>query len=140
MSKEQRNLPLLGSASPAQRDVDPIAVAHCAHWSAAFRLCLQQSVVWRSQRNWADLLGMSVGSLNTLLNADHHAKTGTRVRHLDMDMIAEIEDMAGNNAISQYLQMRKARQLYCQRKEISAAQELAELKAKVAMLERGGAA
>ena len=136
MSEQQRTMPLLGAVDAQLQDVDPVAVAGCSHWAQALRLCLRQARVKRSQRNWADLLGMSVGTLNTLLNSDHHAKTGSRVRHLDMDMIADIEDLAGNNAISQYLVMRKARQLYCQRKEVSPEQELAELKAKVAMLEK----
>ena len=135
MSETQRTMPLMGAIDTDTRDVDPVAIAGCSHWSQALRLCLQQSRVKRDQRSWADLLGMSVGTLNTLMNADHHAKRGARVRHLDMDLVAEIEALAGNNAISQYQVMRKARQLYCQRGQVSPEQEMAELRARLAQLE-----
>ncbi|WP_421722399.1 hypothetical protein [Alloalcanivorax xenomutans] len=135
MSERQRTMPLLGVVNAETADIDPVAVAGCSHWAQAFRLCLRQSRVKRDQRSWADLLGMSVGTLNTLLNADHHTKRGARVRHLDMDLVVEIEELAGNNAISQYQQMRKARQLHCQRGQVSPEQELAELRARVAQLE-----
>lgn len=135
MSERQRTMPLLGVMDTKTKDVDPVAIAGCSHWAQAFRLCLRRSRVKRDQRSWADLLGMSVGTLNTLLNADHHSQRGSRVRHLNMDLVESIEDLAGNNAISQYQAMRKQRQLYCQRAQVTPEQEMAELRARLAQLE-----
>jgi hypothetical protein len=112
-----------------------VAIANCSHWAQALRLAKQNARVKRTQRDWAELLDMSVGTFNTLLNADHYKKAGKRIRNLDPDEIADIEYMFGNNALSQYLDMRKKGQLYCQRRDITPQEELANLKQRAAELE-----
>ena len=136
MSERQRAIPILSALDGEQIDVDATAVAGCSHWAQAFRLSLMNSRVKRSQRDWAELLDMSVGTLNTLLNADHYKKAGKRVRHLDIDDVADIEAVTGNNAISQYQNMRKRGELFCQTRKVSPEQELAELKERAARLEQ----
>ena len=136
MSEQQRTMPLLGVVNMEPKDVDPVSVAGCTHWAQAFRLCVRMAPVRRTQRDWAEILDMSVGTLNTLLNADHYKKAGKRIRSLDIDLVADIEDAMGNNAITQYQQMRKAKQLFCQRRDVSPQEELAELKERAARLEQ----
>lgn len=137
MSEQQRTFPYFGVLPGDIGELDPIAVAGCQHWAQALRLCLSKSKVKRVDRQWARLLGMAPSTFNTLKNADHHEAAGSdRVRHLNPDLIAVIQSLTQNRAIGQYLEMRERGELFCQRKQVSPEEELANLKAHIANLER----
>lgn len=136
MSEQQRTFPYFGVLPNEIKEVDPVAVAGCGHWAQALRLCLKQSRVRRTDRQWAAALGMGASTFNTLKNSDHHEASGSeRVRHLNPDLIAVIQSLAQNRAIRQYLDMRDNGELFCQRNQITPEEELANLKAHVAHLE-----
>jgi len=126
------HLPLFGGVSHGEvRDLPSDLVAKCRNWQQAVALCMNSSRVRRTQRNWADLLGVSAGTLNTILNSDK----AERERHLPLDWIPEIENMAGNRAIEQYLEMRRLGMLDCQR---SVEDEKSALRTRLAQLEAQG--
>lgn len=132
---EQQQFPFFGVMPSTIVDLDPIVVAGCRHWAQALRLCIDKARVRRTDRQWARALNISPGTWNTLKNADHHEKEGRRTRHLNPDLIAPIQALAQNRAISQYLDMRAHGQLFCQR-TLSPEEELERLKARVAELEK----
>lgn len=133
MSEQQRTFPLLADVSAALAQVDPVAVANCSHWSDAMRLCVSESCVRRTDAQWAKALGLgSKGTFNSLLNSKSHK---SRPKHLNPDLIPVIENLAGNEAITQYLEMRKRGQLFCQRRrEITPQERIAQIEAEKAQL------
>ena len=136
MSEQQRTFPFFGVLPDEIQAVDPVAVAGCSHWAQALRLCIKEARVTRTDRQWAKALGMAVGTWNTLKNTDHHEKNGSRQRNLNPDLIPLIEALAHNRAISQYLGMKSSGQLFCQRRAMTKEEQLAQLRAQVAEVEK----
>ena len=116
MSKQvQTEMQLMGQIDLEIRDLPAEQVAHCSHWAQAIRLCMDRSRVRRTQDSWAELLGMTRGALNTILNSDTAAKREGRERYLSIDLATDIQVLAGNRAIEQYMSMRRQGLLNCQR-------------------------
>ena len=128
-ANKSEHLPLIGGLSTGEvRDLPADLVAKCRNWQQAVALCVNSSRVKRTQRSWADLMGVSAGTWNTILNSDRAG----RERHLPLDWVPEIQNLAGNRAIEQYLTMRRLGLLDCQR---SVEDEKAALRLRLAQLE-----
>ena len=64
---------------------------------------MRESVVKMPERDWAELLDMTEGALNTILN--WNPARNKRKRNLDADLIDVIQRKACNRAISQFFDM-----------------------------------
>lgn len=129
MSNElQQDLALLGELTNELRELDARLVSMCDTEQSAFRLCINQSKVYRTHAQLAELLGMSEGALTTVLNSDR----GKRKRKLSRTEQEELQRVCQNTAIDQWATLYRTGMLNCQRTH---AQQLAEAKALVARLE-----
>lgn len=129
----QRELNLMGEISSEIKDVDLTLVRLCKTEQAAMRLCINKSRVFRTQRDLAALLDMSVGTLNTILNSDH----GDRKRHMSRVGQINLQKLCGNRAIDQWAEM-YGRGLLNHQETVE--QRKAELRAELARLEEISAA
>lgn len=128
MSKpKQTSLPLMGAIDSKVIPVDSRLVAMCDTEQAAFRLCINQARVRRTQESIADLMGMTKGALNTVLNSDY----STRARHMSRVQQINLQRICGNTAIDQWADLYSQGLLDCQRDVDDA---LARAEAEVARL------
>lgn len=126
MSK-QLNCAIVGDAKYEVKQLPDQWVKSCEHSCDALHLCIANSVVPRSYDTWANLLGMSKGQFCAILNS----KSSDRKRNLEIDLIAGLETLAGNTAITQYLKLRREGKLFCQQTQD---RKIAELEAQIAEL------
>ena len=128
MSKpKQTSLPLMGAIDSKMVPVDSRLVAMCDTEQAAFRLCVNQARVRRTQESIAELMGMTKGALNTVLNSDQ----SERKRHMSRVQQISLQRICGNTAIDQWADLYEKGLLDCQR---DVDDELARLEAEVARL------
>lgn len=125
MSNElQRELAILGQVTNELRKVDARLVAMCDSLQDSYRLCINQSPVYRTHSNIADYFGMSDGALTQILNSDRSG----RVRHLGREREEDLQTLCQNTAIDQWAAMRREGTLNKQRtKEDRRAELLREL-------------
>ena len=128
----QREMALLAEATKELREVEDRLIALCPSEQAAFRLCISQSRVYRSQDVLAEDLGMTKGALNAILNSDQ----GKRQRYMPRIKQTRLQELCQNKVIDRWADLESSGLLNCQR---TAAQELADAEALVARLraERG---
>lgn len=93
------------------RDVSDDFVATCRDYIDAVNLCMNMSIIKRTRRKWAELLEMSEGNLNLILN---RGGSSGRRRYLDPDLFEQIQLLAGNRAIAQFFDMQIRGGLYHQ--------------------------
>lgn len=125
MSNElQRELAILGQVTNELRKVDARLVAMCDSLQDSYRLCINQSPVYRTHSNIADYFGMSDGALTQILNSDR----SDRMRHLGREREEDLQTLCQNTAIDQWAAMRREGTLNKQRtKEDRRAELLREL-------------
>ena len=126
----QRMMPLPAEISGDIRTVDPSLVAKCNTEQEAMRLCRRLSKTHYSDESLADLLGVSKGHLNQLLNAD----LNKRRRHTSRDLGNKLQRICGNRALNQWADMELDGLLEKQR---SKTDRLRELEAELALLKAG---
>lgn len=124
----QNEIALLGELTSELKELDARLVAKCDTEQAAFRLCRSQSRVHYTDEALADLMGVSRGTLNQLLNSDQNK----RVRHMGRALQNRLQQACGNRAIDQWGDLELKGMLDCQR---TAQDEIATLKARLAVLE-----
>ena len=88
------------------QDAPSQAVAQCKTVEQAAALCMDLSVVKRTRKSWAELLGATGGTLSAIIN-----KTGQRIQHMPSDWYLIIQHEAGNRAIAQWFDMESRGQL-----------------------------
>lgn len=124
----QNELPLLGGADYQLIDLPLDLLTRCDTEQAAFRECILRSRVRFNQEDLAEELGMSKGSLNTILNSD----CGKRVRTLSRTNQIKLQQICGNRAIDQWADLYAKGMLNSQRtvqdREAALLQELAKLR------------
>lgn len=121
------NLPIIGSIKNDVVDAPVYLVAQCRTYKEAVELCMALSIVKRSRSNWADLLGMTSGTLSMILNG-----SGERKRNLDPALFTKIQKLAGNRAINQWFDMDLKGSLNHQNEKTK---RINDLKAELAALE-----
>jgi len=123
----QKSLPLMGCISSEVREMPYEEIAHLPTEQAAFRYCIRYAIVHRTQANIADLLGVSTGDLNCMLNADQN----NRPRYMSRTRQIELQRICGNAAIDQWADLYAKGLLVCQK---SVERRLAELDAERSQL------
>lgn len=108
---KQLELPVLGDCSYSVRELPKDEVAMCSTIFEAYRLCMRRSIVWRSQETWAELLGMTKGAFNQVLNGG----SSDRKRHMPDSVRRNLQKLAGNKAINQWEDLELSGELHCQR-------------------------
>ena len=123
----QQNLSLLGALNNEVKDLPWDVVAKHKTIQSAYRLCINQQRIYRTQDDLADLLGMkSRAQLNAIINSDR----ADQERHLGRVREIELQKLCGNRAIDQWAKLFEQEQLDCQRsleerrKELTKALEL----------------
>jgi hypothetical protein len=110
-------------------DAPPEYIAMCNDVVDAVNLCMNLSTVRYTRGAWALYLGMAEGSLSLILNKGGSSK---RKRFINPDLFGQIQERAGNRAISQYFDMESRGLLNRQSKKTRIQEleaELARLKA-----------
>lgn len=123
----QKSLPLIGCINNEVREMPYEEIAQLSTEQAAFRYCIRYARVHRTQANIADLLGVSTGDLNCMLNADQN----NRPKYMSRTRQIELQRICGNTAIDQWADLYTKGLLVCQK---SVDQRLAELEAERAQL------
>ena len=123
----QREMPVMCDVRlRVKQDAPAALVAQCRNYRDAVRLCIQLGPY--SQDQMADLLGMTKGALNLIINRGGSEK---RRRYLDPDLFEGIENLCANRAITQYFEMQSRGHLNRQNK----AERIAAIKRELAQLE-----
>lgn len=128
MSK-QLDIPLMGVISNEVKDLPESLVSVCRTKTDAYRLCLSQARVRKSQKDWAEDLGISRSYLTMILNAD----TSDLPKHMPPMAELKLMQIAGNKVPIQWMEMYLEGRLVHQK---SAEQRKSELMAELAELER----
>lgn len=123
---KQLCLPIRAFAVAEIRDLPEAQIQMCGDYIDAVNLCMNQGVVRYTRRRWAEILGMSEGSLNIILNK---GGTSKRKRHLDPNLFEAVESHSGNRAISQFFDLQSRGKLFRQNKTTRKQELLAELAA-----------
>lgn len=123
----QKSLPLIGCINNEVREMPYEEIAQLSTEQAAFRYCIRYARVHRTQANIADLLGVSTGDLNCMLNADQN----NRPKYMSRTRQIKLQKICGNKAIDQWAELFEKGLLVCQK---SVDQRLAELEAERAQL------
>lgn len=126
---QQKELGIIGCISTEVVDLPSDLVARCDSEQAAMRLCIRKSRVPYTQDKVADILGLTKGGLNTILNSDYNERT----RNMDAKRRNQLQRICGNRAINQWLDLELRGLLDCQR---GLEQVEAELEAKLAEVRR----
>lgn len=114
----------LGVMSSLKADISEVPrkwVEICGTKAEAYRLTMNQSLVLRSDSNWADLLGLTKGHLSQILN--HKADVP---KYMPPRCEVELMRLSGNRAFCQWVEMAAKGQLVCQQsaeKQIEIAKE-----------------
>lgn len=119
---KQMELAVLADCSFEIKDLPYKDVARCSTIHEAFHLCKTNSIVWRSEDTWAELLGVSKGYFNQVLNGGSPNKP----RHMGWDIRSGLQKLAGNRAIVQWEDLELKGQLFCQLNTKTREQELLE--------------
>jgi len=129
---KQAQIPLsiTGAMSGGKRRVDASLVHRCKTEQEAARLCIQQSPVHLTYADMAEILACSAGHLNQLVNCDQN----DRLRNMSRVFQINLQRLCQNSAIDQWADAYENEELDCQRKK---SDEIADLKARLALLERG---
>lgn len=97
----QREIPIFSETMDVI-DLPASLVAICRNFTEALQLCIRESRVKRTHQEWGELLGMAKGTFSQIINRNERTQ---RVRYLDGDRINQVQRLAGNRAISQWLDM-----------------------------------
>lgn len=124
----QKDLNLLAEMRAQLIEVEAKIVAQCETEQAAFRLCRRHSPVHYSDLALAELMGVSKGHLNQLMNCDQNK----RPRWMGRAMQNKLQRICQNRVIDQWAELEDMGMLNCQR---TAEQELAAARAHLAALE-----
>lgn len=116
---EATNFNFIGALEGGMETAPTYLVAQCRTWKQAVELCMALSSVKRSRSAWAELLGVTPGTLSMILN-----KSGERRRKLDADELNLIQKAARNRAISQWMDMDLAGELNHQNAKLKRINEL----------------
>lgn len=112
MNKTQMNLALLGDCKRVIKHVDPIAVSKCIEMADALRLAYEHSTISFSQVGLGKELGLGNGNS---FKAWLKPKRDTyRPRHFDFNLVNDVEDLVGNDVLTQWVTMKLERKLRCQ--------------------------
>jgi hypothetical protein len=126
----QKEMNLMGIVSTERINLPWDHIACCDTAQAAARMCIRRAKVYRTRENLADLLKVNKSHFNTMLSADN----GKRVRNMPLELIEDLQDLCGNNAINQWQQLYRTRQLNCQKtvadEETELLERLAEIRAR----------
>jgi len=121
VSNEQKELAL------GFREIRPLIatqghlVASCNDFIDSVNLCMNQSIVKRTRETWAELLGMSQGTLSLILNKGGSEK---RRRNFPPELINVVQRLSGNTAINQWLDMELKGELNSQQSSESRKEKL----------------
>lgn len=124
----QQQFAMMGVMHGGEAEVDDRLVAQCDTEQAAYRLCITCSKVHRSQESIAELMGMSKGAFNAILNSDY----AERKRYMGRTQQILLEQICQNTVVSQWDRLYRKGLLNCQRSKEDRA---AELRAELARLE-----
>lgn len=119
----------MGAVSGVMVDLNHARVAQCDTEQAAMRLCIQESRIKWDHRALAEQLGMTGGSLNTIINSDYHARN----RYLSRVMQIELQRLCGNRAIDQWADLYARGMLRCQKGKT---EEIKQLRSRLRELEQ----
>lgn len=124
---EATEFAFVGQVAGGIEEAPTYLVAQCRTWKESVEVCMALSSVKRNRKTWAELLGVTSGTLSMILN-----ESGERKRKLDPQEINLIQKAAGNRAISQWMDMELRGQLNHQNAK---AKRINELKAELTALE-----
>lgn len=130
----QQEIRVLGDIARHKQPVRDYLVRQCRNYRDAVNLCIEEGGYTRDQI--ASHLGMHRSSLASILNRGGSEK---RRRYLDPDLFAEIQDLCGNTAISQYFEAESSGKLNRQQKgepEMDLAKELMQQRELLQRLEQ----
>lgn len=127
----QREMALMGLVNSERANLPWEHIACCDTAQAAMRMCIRRAKVYRTRENLADALNVNKSHFNTMLSSD----SGKRVRNMPLDLIEDLQDLCGNNAINQWQQLYRTRALNCQKSKES---RKAELLRELEQLEKAG--
>lgn len=153
---EQGLLPLPPQAIPGDKLLEERDVRLCSTFESALRVTLRNSIIPRSQDDWAEIFGKTAGTFSQVVNNDLHKaahergqakQTGGKgskflPRYFDPNLIKLAIQQAGNAGILQYLcqgtpwkVVRKTPQeMREEREQIDKDQRIRELEAELAKL------
>lgn len=125
----QSELPLIGEINNEIKELPWDLVAKCKTVQGAYRLCINQQRVYRTQEDISELLGMKKRSaLNAILNSDQSAQE----RHLGRVREIKLQKICNNKAIDQWASLFERGLLDCQK---SLEQKRADLLAALTVLD-----
>lgn len=125
----QGNLGLVGRLDTGRQNLPWEWVELCSSPQQAARLCIEKARIYRNQGDLAEILNVDRSHLNTMLNS----KEGRRVRNMPLELIEDLQDLCGNNAINQWQELYRKKLLRCQ-KDLKA--ERAKLLEQLALLDK----
>lgn len=112
MDNSQMSLALLGDCKRAKKHVDPTQVRDCSEVADALRLAYDHSTISFSQVELGKLLGLGNGSsFKAWLKPK---RSTTRPRHFDFNLVDQLENLVGNDVMSQWINYKLNHQLFCQ--------------------------
>jgi len=94
-------IPLPPHAISGPIDIDPSEILQCQTIQAAFRLSFNRASTYRSDEQWAAVLGISPGAFHAILYKD--LRQDRRVRHIPDTWFEQIALITGNNAVGQWI-------------------------------------
>lgn len=103
---QQRNLPLAPQAVPDPKDLPQGMLIHCKTWGEAVMVGIDRSYYVDTQKEVAESLGIDPGDFNRMLN-----KKGVRRCNFPIDRLPELEQVLGNRAPSQWVELASKRML-----------------------------
>ncbi len=108
----QSEMPLIGSVSGGMKRLPDDLVAKCKTLQEAIRLSINQSPVYRTYEDWAELLGLADrADFCRIINSDQ----SKRVRNMDYQKTRRLMQLCGNTAIEQWCDLADKGMLDCQR-------------------------
>lgn len=128
MSK-QMELPVLGDCSYPIKELREQDVAKCSNKVQAYRMCINNSIVFRTHQTWSELLGVSRSYFTQMMNAD----TSDKPRYMPPEVEQKLMKLAGNKAPIQWQDLELEGRLHCQ---ITKDQRKEQLLAELAELEK----
>lgn len=127
----QMELSVYGDVKQELRKLPEATVALCSNKVEAYWMCMNQSIVRRSMRAWAELLEISPGYLSQILNS-----TSKKPKYMPPEVETRLMRLAGNLVPAQWSELAAQNKLACQKSKEARKQELlaelAELEAKTA--------
>lgn len=106
----QQEMALMGVLDSEPRLLDWNLVRHCRTEQQAMRLCKDKSYTRMTDDDLAEVLGMTRGALNTILNSDRNK----RPRYMPRTKQICMQRVCGNRAIDQWAELYEKGQLQYQ--------------------------